>query len=185
MTTSCWAWLCGQFQCFAMKQEVLITPIDYRHCPIYTKFIMHLEFRFWILLNEQNGFRKNRACTDLSWPHRIVFFSTCQLSCKKGQQYLFCFWKLSSFHVDRSLMTMFYKSCIESILTFSKNAPIKIVEMSCKILGVQHSTLSDFSEFHTLPSGSRLSPPPLKSNRYRHSFIPTAISILNSDHGRS
>ncbi len=138
--------------------------------------------------------------------------------CKKGQQRLSCLRKLSKFQVDKSLMILFYKSCIESVLTFSllcwfgnlntrsKNALSRVVKMSNKILGVNQCTLSDLfhrqilrkanvirsdsshplhSEFQLLPSGSRLRFPPVKSNRYKYSLIPTAISLLNADQGRS
>lgn len=86
---------------------------------------------------------------------KLNFNDNTDMLCKKGQQYLFCLRKLSFFHVDRSLMTLFYKSCVESVLTFSimcwygnlnvksKNALMKIVKMSGRILGVQQSTLSD------------------------------------------
>jgi len=36
-----------------------------------------------------------------------------------------------------------------------------------------------YSEFQFLPSGSRLRFPSVRSNRYKHSFIPTWISLLN------
>lgn len=61
----------------------------------------------------------------------------------------------SYFHVDRKIMPLFYKSCIESVLTFSimcwygnlnikaKNSISKIVELSGKILGAQQSPLSE------------------------------------------
>lgn len=129
------------------------------------------------------------------------FNDNINMLCKKGQQYLYC--------LDRTLMTLFYKSCIESVLTFpllcwygnlsvkSKSSLNRIVKLSSNILGVHQSSLSDlftrqaksilseathplFNEFQSLPSGSRSSFRAVKTNRYRHSFSPTAISILNS-----
>jgi len=105
-------------------------------------------------------------------------------------------------------MILFYKSYIESVLTFSmlcwygslgvkaKTALVKIVNTSRKVLGVQQSHPTDLynqqvvgkarfilmvtshplhSEFQFLPSGFLL----VRSNRYKHSFIPTSISLLN------
>ena len=39
--------------------------------------------------------------------------------CKEGQQRLFSLVKLSQYHFDKSLMTLFYRCYIESVLTFS------------------------------------------------------------------
>ena len=38
-------------------------------------------------------------------------------------------------------------------------------------------------EFQLLPSKSRFRFPAIKTNRYRLSFVPSAISLLNSDFG--
>ncbi len=47
------------------------------------------------------------------------------------------------------------------------------------------SIMSDSShplqaEFQMLPSGSRFKLPKLRTNRYKHSFVPAAILLLNS-----
>lgn len=75
--------------------------------------------------------------------------------CKRGQQSLYCLRRLSKFNVERSLMTLFYKSYIESVLTFAmlcwygslgvkaKTALVKIVNTSSKILAVQQSHPTD------------------------------------------
>jgi len=68
-----------------------------------------------------------------------------EMICKRGQQRLYCLRRLSQFKVDRSYMILFYKSYIESVLTFSmlcwygslgvkaKTALVKIVNTSSKI----------------------------------------------------
>ncbi len=83
----------------------------------------------------------------------------------------------------------------------AKTALVKIVNISSKILEVQQSHPTDlynpqvvrkaqsilmvtlhplYPEFQFLPSGSRLRFPSVRSNRYKHSFIPTSTSLLNS-----
>jgi len=103
------------------------------------------------------------------------------------------------------LIVLFYKSYIESVLTFSilcwygslgvkaKTALVKIVNTSSKILEIQQNHPTDLynrqvvgkarsilmvtshSKFQFLPSGFPL----VRSNKYKHSFIPTSISLLN------
>lgn len=144
---------------------------------------------------------------------KLSFNSNTDMLCKKGQQRLYCLRKLARFQVDKSLMTMFYRSFIESILTFSaicwysllnvknKNAIAKIINVSSKITGVQQKSLTILyeeqatrkaeaildnythplqNEFQLLPSGSRFKYPPARTNRYKNSFIPSAIQLLNS-----
>ncbi len=145
--------------------------------------------------------------------NKLTFGENTDMICKKGQQRLFCLRKLAKFGIDKTLMALFYKSHIESVLTFSficwfgglnvrqKNALNKIVNIGGKIIGVQQSNLSvlynsqvvkransilsDHSHplhhhFQLLPSGTRFSLPSVKTNRYKHSFNPTAITLLNA-----
>ena len=145
--------------------------------------------------------------------NKLTFGENTNMICKKGQQRLLCLRKLAKFGIDRSLMTLFYKFYVESVLTFSficwfgslnvrhKNALNKIVNIGSKIIGVQQSNLSvlynsqvvkransilsDHSHplhqhFQLLPSGTRFSLPSVKTNRYKHSFTPTAITLLNA-----
>ncbi len=70
-----------------------------------------------------------------------------EVLCKRGQQRLYCLWKLRSFNVDKTLMCMFYRSYIESLLSFSllcwfnslnvknKNCLERIVNQGNKITG--------------------------------------------------
>jgi len=74
-------------------------------------------------------------------------------------------------------------------------------KVSSKIIGIQQTKLSElynrhvlkkaesimsdsshplYVEFKLLPSGSRFSQPPAKTNRFKFSFVPSAISLLNS-----
>lgn len=132
---------------------------------------------------------------------------------KKSQQRLFCLRKLSKFQVDSTLMILFYRSFIESIITFSfvcwfqslrvkeRNLLNKVVSVSSKIIGLPQETLQDLYEkqlfkkansiltdfshplylqFQFLPSGSLLRLPFAKTNRFKHSFVPSAVSLLNA-----
>ena len=131
---------------------------------------------------------------------------------KKGQQRLYFLRKLASFKINRKILSLFYKTFIESVLTFSficwmKNLSVKnkhsldkIVLLCSKIIGTPERNLSGFynqqllrkarsiiackthvlsSEFVLLPSGRRFKSPACRSNRCKHSFIPTAVRLLN------
>lgn len=50
---------------------------------------------------------------------KSTFEKNCEMVCKKGHQRLFCLRKLSRFHIDKSMITLFYRAFIESVLTFS------------------------------------------------------------------
>lgn len=51
--------------------------------------------------------------------NKLSFSPNTEVLCKKGQQRLYCLRKLWSFHVDKTLMSMFYRSYVESLLSFS------------------------------------------------------------------
>lgn len=51
--------------------------------------------------------------------NKLTFELNTDMLSKKSQQRLFCLRKLAKFQVDRSLMTLFYKSFTESVFTFS------------------------------------------------------------------
>ncbi len=86
---------------------------------------------------------------------KLTFDNNTNMLIKKSQQRLFCLRKLAKFQVDRSLMTMFNKSFIESVFTFSficwfaslnlkqRNSLTRITKVSSKIIGTQQQTLSD------------------------------------------
>ena len=50
---------------------------------------------------------------------KLNFEANLEAVCKKGHQRLYCLRKLSHFHIERTIMTMFYRAFIESILSFS------------------------------------------------------------------
>ena len=145
--------------------------------------------------------------------NKLAFGVNTDRICKKSQQRLFCLRKLATFGIDKTLMTLFYKSYIESVLIFScicwfgglnvthKNALNRVVNIGSKIIGAQqnnlsvlynrqvvkkaNSILSDHSHplhqhFQLLPSGTRFSFPLVRTNRYKYSFTPTAITLLNA-----
>lgn len=49
---------------------------------------------------------------------KLNFEENCEAVCKKGHQRLFCLRKLSYFHIDKTMMILFYRAFIESILSF-------------------------------------------------------------------
>ena len=75
---------------------------------------------------------------------------------KKGQQRLYFLRKLRSFMVDRQILSLFYKSYIESVISFSficwyQNLSVKnktsldrIVSLSSKLIGIPQRSLSTF-----------------------------------------
>lgn len=50
---------------------------------------------------------------------KLNFVANYEAVCKKGQQHLHCLRKLLHFHIDRTIMTMFYCAFIELFLSFS------------------------------------------------------------------
>ncbi len=77
--------------------------------------------------------------------NKLSFDCSTNILCKKSQHCLFCLRKLAEFGVDRSLMTLFYRSFIESMSTFSficwyasvtlkqKNAVTKVIRVCSSI----------------------------------------------------
>ncbi len=78
---------------------------------------------------------------------KLNFEVNCEAVCKKGHKRLFCLRKLAHFHIDRTMMILFYRAFIESLLTFSlvswfgnlsvknKNSLSQIVRWSSKLIG--------------------------------------------------
>lgn len=48
----------------------------------------------------------------------LGFEENSEAVCKRGHQRLFCLRKLSYFNIDRTMLTLFYRSFIESVLSF-------------------------------------------------------------------
>ena len=86
---------------------------------------------------------------------RLNFNLNTENICKKGQQRLSCLRKLAKFNVDKTIMRIFYKSYIESVLSFSvicwygnlnvkdKASLAKVVKAAGKIIGAKQSSLAD------------------------------------------
>jgi len=143
----------------------------------------------------------------------LNFSANTDALCKKGQQRLHCLRKLRSFNVDKTLMCMFYRSYIESCISYSlmcwfnslsvknKNRIERIVNQGNKITGRKQMTMAKlyqrqalgkaqnilsevshplYYEFELLPSGSRYRMPLSKTNRFKNSFVPSAVKFLNS-----
>ena len=143
---------------------------------------------------------------------KLNFQENCEAVCKKGQQRLHCLRKLSFFHVDKTMMTLFYHAFIESILSFSlvswfgslsvkhKNSLNQIVKWSGKLIGesqpnplslytkqlqwIATAILNDslhplHSEFQLLSSGRRFLVPICRTKRYKNSFVPAAVTLVN------
>ena len=78
--------------------------------------------------------------------------------CRKGQQRLYFLRKLNSFNVDKVILSLFYKSFIESVLTFAfiawyggislrdKNNLGHIVKVAGKMIGCPQVTLNNMYE---------------------------------------
>lgn len=86
--------------------------------------------------------------------------------CKKGLQRLHFLRKLNTFNMEKTLMVLFYKSFIESILTFcivswysnltvpNKKGMQGIVKVASKIIGTQQPSLADIYEGPEKGSGN-------------------------------
>ena len=93
----------------------------------------------------------------------LNFKDNCKAVNRKGHQRLFGLRKLSRFHIDRTMMTLFYHAFIESVLAFSLvswfgNLPLKernlfnqIIKWSVRLIGetqLRHQTVAATSQLH-------------------------------------
>ena len=81
---------------------------------------------------------------------KLNFEENCIAVCKKGHQRLHCLRKLFFFQVDKTIMTLFYRAFIESIVSFSlvswfgslsiknRNSLNQVVKWSSKLIGETH-----------------------------------------------
>ena len=146
--------------------------------------------------------------SDLSWSSHTLSTR------KKAQQRLYFLRQLKKFKINQTLLVQFYRSVIESVLTFSctvwfcsatkedKDELQHVVKTASKIIGCDLPSLDkifidrsiskskaimkDMSHpahnlFVTLPSGKRLRSMKARTMRFRNSFYPTAIRILNEN----
>ena len=90
--------------------------------------------------------------------NKLKFDVNTDTICKKGQQRLYFLRKLNSFNVDKVMLSLFYKSFIESVLTFSfiawyggislrdKNNLSHIVKVAGKLIGCPQVSLLNIYE---------------------------------------
>ena len=92
----------------------------------------------------------------------------CSATYNKCQQRLYCLRKLRSFNIDNTILSRFYKSFIQSVLTFSficwfgnvrqkdKNNVQRIVNISSKVTGTKQTTLTVLYEKQVLRKSARI-----------------------------
>ena len=92
----------------------------------------------------------------------------CSVTYKKCQQRLYCLRKLRSFNIDNTILSMFYKSCIQSVLTFSficwfgnvsqkdKNKLQRVVNISSKITGLKQTSVTALYEKQVLRKANKI-----------------------------
>ena len=77
---------------------------------------------------------------------------------KKGQQRLHCLWKLKYFKIDQNIMMSFYRTFVQSVITYNflswfgnlsvqnKNKLSKILNTASKIIGLPIETIGSYYE---------------------------------------
>ena len=106
----------------------------------------------------------------------------------------YCFRKLRSFNIDNTILSMFYKSCIQSVLTFcficwfgnvrqkDKNKLQRVAKILRKAKDIiNDSTHILYNDYVLLPSSRRFRTIISKTNRKRDSFMPMSGQLLNSE----
>ena len=100
--------------------------------------------------------------------NRLRWDRQCSAKYKKCQQRLYCLRKLRSFNIDNTILSTFYKSFIQSVLTFSficwfgnvrqkdKNNLQRIVNIRSKVTGTKQSTLTVLYEKQVLRKAARI-----------------------------
>ena len=115
--------------------------------------------------------------------------------------------RLRIFGVDQKLMFFFYQAVLESLIRFGnlsvqvKSKLNRLVQTAMKVIGrTENSSLQSIyeesvlrlaqrassdsahilnPEYQLLPSGKRYRTPICKFNRFKYSFIPTSIRLIN------
>ena len=125
--------------------------------------------------------------------------NTCEIV-KRCNQRMFCLYRLRSFDVARNTLQMFYKSFIQSVLTFSflcwyspslsvknRNKLGSIVKRASKAIGIQQESMSSIFEcsartartlskfYQTEASGRRLRSLKVNKVKTRNSFVSHSI----------
>ncbi len=144
---------------------------------------------------------------DISWTENIMAV------CKKAQQRLHFQRILRKYKLNSNLLLSFYRSSIESLLTYcitvwyvsctvaEKERLLRVVKAAQKIIGSPLPSLMDIYTsrylnrarviikdsshpgsdlFELLPSGRRYRCIKTRTNRFKNSFFPKAITTLNS-----
>ena len=160
----------------------LLNGSEQGHGSVLTEFEMHCDqahLELNVLKTKELivDFRKNRPVSEVSIIHganveivtsykylgtivddKLKFTENAQAIVKKGQQRLYFLHKLKSFSVDKSIISLFYKSFIESVLSFSficwfcnlnvkdKNALERIIRIASKIIGESQQSLQSFAD---------------------------------------
>ncbi|TWW65007.1 hypothetical protein D4764_22G0006540 [Takifugu flavidus] len=133
---------------------------------------------------------------DLTWT------TNCSSLVKKAHQRLFFLRTLKKHHLSSDILVNFYRCTIESILTSYRKALQKVVKTAQRIAGASLPAIEDIYRrrchrrakkvtkdschpahglFTLMPSGGRYRSLWTKTTRFRNSFFPTAVSLLNSD----
>ena len=109
---------------------------------------------------------------------------------KKAQQRLFFLRKLRYFQVDNKILTLFYRSYIESILAFSlvcwfgnaklkqKSKLTKIINICSKITGIQQGSLSSLYDKQLLRLGHSILKDPAHPLHPEFSLLPSGRRYL-------
>lgn len=149
----------------------------------------------------------------LSWSDNI------DLIMSKLNSRLYCLRKLKLFHVEHTLLSLFYRSVITSIFTYcivcwggsiteqDKKRINSIIRKSERLIGNHQQPLDSFYNSclqrklrtvlddadHPLHSdlvgrftgrSGRMRPPAAGTNRYKHSFVPMAVTHFNNTYTR-
>ncbi len=89
---------------------------------------------------------------------KLSFNINSEAVCKKGHQHLFYLRRLAHFNVDKTLLILFYRAFIESVLSFAlvswfanltlqdKNAPDQIVKWAGRLIGEPQLTMTALYE---------------------------------------
>ncbi|TWW53896.1 hypothetical protein D4764_0015590 [Takifugu flavidus] len=137
---------------------------------------------------------------DLTWT------TNCSSLVKKAHQRLFFLRTLKKHHLSSDILVNFYRCTTESILTScvrsDRKALQKVVKTAQRIAGASLPSIEDIYRrrchrrakkvtkdschpahglFTLMPSGRRYRSLRTKTSRFRNSFFPTAVSLLNSD----
>ncbi|KAK0150403.1 hypothetical protein N1851_008497 [Merluccius polli] len=113
---------------------------------------------------------------------------------RKAQQRLYFLRKLNHAHLPHHLLTNFYRSAIESILTYcctlhrGEQAGSPLLDIYTGRLGKKATDISKDHHHHPghylfspLPSGRRFRTIKTKTNRLRNSFDPQAVTAITPE----